>query len=156
MSSEFICEGTCEDTPIPIEVYYTFRPGRSFNGTILCQTCWEAASRPKYYQRASEFYLVPQKVYPNQEKDTSMLVDEIMDKIAVMDVWPPIFRVYISASDHTAGFNASVTFRRGDGEAGPSNLSAHGESTLEALESLAQMLSENFGRCPTCGGIPTK
>jgi hypothetical protein len=76
---------------------------------------------------------------------------ELMQTITSMEIKPSVFKVYVMASDHTAGFTAFVDFRAPDGNE-PSSLDCHGETAEEALTKLMNTLSANFGKCPHCGG----
>jgi len=76
---------------------------------------------------------------------------ELMDAIKTMDVQPPIFKVFVMASDYTAGYEASVNFRSTGAKDAPGAIGCFGETVEEALEKLMNTLAANFTRCPHCG-----
>jgi hypothetical protein len=78
-------------------------------------------------------------------------VTELMNIIRSLDIQPPIFKVYVMASDHIAGFTAFVDFRTVGGDH-PSCVECHGDTAEDALTKLMNTLSANFGKCPHCGG----
>jgi hypothetical protein len=78
-------------------------------------------------------------------------VHEVMDGILKMETNPPIFKVYIEATDHTDGFTARCVFR--DGNPRMTEWTSRGDSPEEAVYELYRTLLEHFGPCPHCGRV---
>ena len=83
------------------------------------------------------------------EFQTVSHVESAMNAIKYFDCQPPVFKVFLMASDTLQGFDAWADFRSwGD----CSSVSAHGETPEEALEKLHNVLKQSFSKCPACGG----
>lgn len=77
-------------------------------------------------------------------------ISKLMREITKADVKPHVFKLFLVATDHTIGFEASVNFR--SNVRGASSLSAHGDTAEEALTLLKDELIGKFGKCHRCGG----
>ena len=77
--------------------------------------------------------------------------ERLMKQIANADIEPPIFKVFVQASDHMEGFEAFVSFRKNDSRL--SSFATHGDCPEQALASLYDVLWETLGRCDCCGRV---
>ncbi len=78
------------------------------------------------------------------------MVNKLMKEITRADVSPRVYRLLLVATDHSFGFEASVSFRTN--VRGASSLSTHGDTPEEALTLLRDELLGKFGKCQHCGG----
>ena len=82
------------------------------------------------------------------KNDVSTLLREIVN----LDIQPQVFKVFVSATDHTVGFMAWVTFRKNDtNPLGLNGIDVHSDNAEKALKNLRVELLKRFGPCEHCG-----
>lgn len=81
-----------------------------------------------------------------------MSISDLMREITNADIRPDVFKVFLVATDHTAGFTAFVTFRSNfTNPNGISSVETRADTAEDALLNLKSELLHRFGRCEHCG-----